>query len=100
MLNYEDTQKNKQKYKATLEYDNLFGINDNLYFSYRGDVRKLTKDHKDDYTEAYSVGYSFPVKSWTLGFSFNKSREKNLILGRRTNYTLLSKSSVDWKSVV
>ena len=93
VLNYEDTQKNKQKYKTTLEYDNLFGINDNLYFSYRGDVRKLTKDHKDDYTEAYSAGYSFPVKSWTLGFSFNKSREKNLILGSRTNYTLLSKSN-------
>ena len=34
MLNYEDTQKNKQKYKTTLEYDNLFGINDNLYFYY------------------------------------------------------------------
>ena len=77
VLNYEDTQKNKQKYKTTLEYDNLFGINDNLYFSYRGDVRKLTKDHKDDYTEAYSAGYSFPVKSWTLGFSFNRKIDKN-----------------------
>ena len=76
-----------------MEYDNLFGINDNIYFSYRGDVRKLTKDHKDDYTEAYSAGYSFPFKSWTLGFSFNKSREKSLILGNTTNYTLLTKNN-------
>lgn len=92
VLNYEDTQKNKQKYKAAVEYDNLFGVNDNIYLSYRGDVGKLTKDHKNDYTEAYSVGYSFPFKSWTLGFSYNKNREKNLILGNTTNYTLLTKS--------
>ena len=79
ILNYEDTQKNKQKYKTTVEYDNLFGINDNIYLSYRGDMGKLAKNkkHKDDYTESYSAGYSFPFKSWTFGLSYNKSREKN-----------------------
>ena len=93
VLNYEDTQKNKQKYRATLEYDNLLGINDNIYLSYRGDLGKLTKDHKDDYTKSYSLGYSFPFKSWAFGFSYNKNKEKTLILGNRSNYTLLTKSN-------
>lgn len=95
ILNYEDTQKNKQKYKTTVEYDNLFGINDNIYLSYRGDMGKLAKNkkHKDDYTESYSAGYSFPFKSWTFGLSYNKSRENSLVTGSTTNYTLLSKSS-------
>ena len=93
VLNYEDTQKNKQKYRATLEYDNLLGINDNIYLSYRGDLGKLTKDHKDDYTKSYSLGYSFPFKSWAFGFSYNKNKEKTLILGNRSNYILLTKSN-------
>ncbi len=93
ILNYEDTQKDKQRYKTTIEYDNLFGINDNIYLSYRGDVKKLTKEHKNDYTEVYNIGYSFPFKSWAFRLSYNKNKEKNLILGNTANYTLLSKSN-------
>ena len=50
ILNYEDTQTEKQRYKATIEYDNLFGTNDNIYLSYRGDMGKLAKrrNHTDD----------------------------------------------------
>ncbi|MDO5089360.1 MAG: ShlB/FhaC/HecB family hemolysin secretion/activation protein [Leptotrichiaceae bacterium] len=95
ILNYENTQKNKQKYKTTLEYDNLLGINDNIYLSYKGDTGKLTKDkkNKDDYSRSYSFGYSFPFKSWSFSLSYNNTKDKSLISGSTSNYTLQSESS-------
>ncbi|WP_233573328.1 ShlB/FhaC/HecB family hemolysin secretion/activation protein [Leptotrichia sp. OH3620_COT-345] len=94
VLNYEDTQKDKQKYKTTIEYDNLSGINDNIYLSYRGDTGKLTKNkkNKDDYSESYSFGYSFPFKSWNFSLSYSNTKDKSLILGSASNYILQSES--------
>ncbi len=94
ILNYEDTQTEKQRYKATIEYDNLFGTNDNIYLSYRGDMGKLAKrrNHTDDYSQSYSFGYSFPFKSWSFGLSYNSTKDKSLILGNTTEYTSISKS--------
>ena len=56
IVNYEDTQKDKEKYRVSMEYDNLFGINDSISASYRGDMGKLAKKkgHKDEYAESYS----------------------------------------------
>lgn len=94
VLNYENTQKDKQKYKTTLEYDNLLGINDNIYLSYKGDVGKLSKDrkYKDDYSKSYTLGYSFPFKSWSFNISYDNTEDKNLVLGSTTKYTLKSKN--------
>ena len=93
-LNYEDTAKDKQKYRVGIEYDNLLGINDILSATYKGDAGKLFKnsEKKHDYTEGYSLSYSFPVKTWTFGLSYDKSDEKNLIVGTGLNYTLRTKS--------
>lgn len=94
ILNYEDTAENRQRYRAGIEYDNLLGMNDILSLSYRGDAGKLFKDpdRRDDYTENYSLSYSFPIKTWTFGISHDRSDERSLILGSGSGYTLRTKS--------
>lgn len=93
-LGYDDTQKDKQKYRIGLEYDNLFGMNDNIYASYKGDIDKLRKSKKDndDYAKSYSFGYSFPFKSWSFRFSYDNSEDNNTIIGNTSNYKMREKS--------
>lgn len=94
IVNYEDTQKDKEKYRVSMEYDNLFGINDSISASYRGDMGKLAKKkgHKDEYAESYSFGYSFPFKSWSFSLSHDRSKDNSLFLGTTGNFNLKTKS--------
>lgn len=94
IVNYEDTQKDKEKYRISMEYDNLFGINDSISASYRGDMGKLAKKkgHKDEYAESYSFGYSFPFKSWSFSLSHDRSKDNSLFLGTTGNFNLKTKS--------
>ena len=94
VLNYEDTAEEKQRYRAGIEYDNLLGMNDILSLSYRGDAGKLFKesDRRNDYTESYSLSYSFPVKTWTFGISHDSSDERSLIAGGSSGYSLRTRS--------
>lgn len=94
-LEYENTQKDKQKYSIGFEYDNLLGMNDILYFNYKGDTGKIFKDadKKDDYTESITAGYSFPVKTWTYSLNYSNSKENTLVAGNTTNYHYRVKSN-------
>lgn len=93
-LGYEDTQKDKQKYRIGLEYDNLLGINDNIFLSYSGDVKRIgkRKNDEDNYTKSYSFGYSFPIKTWSFNLSYNNSEDNNYIIGSTSNYKMREKS--------
>ncbi len=93
-LNYEDTQRDKAKYRITAEYDNLLGINDNISLSYKGDMGKLTKKagNRNNYTESYSVGYSFPFKSWSFSLMHDKSEENSLLIGNSGNFSMRTES--------
>ncbi len=92
---YEDAQRNKQKYSIGFEYDNLLGINDILYFNYKGDTGKLFKsnDKKNDYTEGISAGYSFPIKTWIYSLNYSNSKENTLVAGNTMNYHYRVKSN-------
>lgn len=94
ILNYEDTQKNKRRYKVSAEYDNLLGINDHIYFTYRGDVGKLFKSekNKEEYTESYFFGYSFPVKTWSFYFSHDRTEDNSILKGSVKNYDMRTKN--------
>ena len=94
VLNYEDTAEEKQRYRVGIEYDNLLGMNDILSLSYRGDAGKLFKesDRRNDYTESYSLSYSFPLKTWTFGISHDSSDERSLMAGGSSGYSLRTRS--------
>lgn len=92
-LGYENTQKDREKFKAIFEYDDLFGINDKFFVYYKGDTNKLLDDKSDKDTDNVYVGYSFPAKNWEFSLSYSYSNDENKIKGMLSDYTLETKTN-------
>ncbi|MDR1835730.1 MAG: outer membrane beta-barrel protein [Fusobacteriaceae bacterium] len=92
-LAYDDLGEEKRRMRATLELDDLAGINDSfsVYYSGRSDNFARGKSKRPK-TDAYGLSYSFPVKNRELFFTAAGSDEITYERGAVSAYEIRTKT--------
>jgi hemolysin activation/secretion protein len=92
-LGYDNTEENKEKIRTTIEFDDILGLNDSFYAYYKTDFKNLGKSKKNkNNTDTYSLGYSFPVKTWEISLNYSYSDEKTMNTGLVSTYEIQTKT--------
>lgn len=84
--NYGNESTGRDRGRLDFSYDNLFGINDNIYLIYqRGRNSRLNRSdqisrqdwEKEKLNEDWYLNYSFPFRNWSFSMNYSHSYYKN-----------------------